>query len=75
MTVRVLVGLVLVLLGLGGVYFGVRGWTRERAVMDTSILDVTFSERETSPLIAALGGIALAVGVVTLWAGRDRTPR
>jgi hypothetical protein len=68
-------GVLLLVIGLCGVYFGVRGWTRERAVMDTSILDVTFTERETSPLVAALGGIALAMGVMLIWVGRGRTPR
>jgi hypothetical protein len=68
-------GVLLLVIGLCGVYFGVRGWTTEREVMDTSILDVTFTERETSPLVAALGGIALAMGVMLIWVGRGRTPR
>jgi Na+/H+ antiporter NhaA len=69
---RILIGGLLVVLGLGGVYFGVIGWTTEREVMDTSVLDVTFSERETSPMVAAVGGMALALGIVMMYRGRDR---
>jgi hypothetical protein len=73
--VRILIGGLLLVVGLGGVWFGVRGWTREREVMDTTILDVTLTERENSPLMAAMGGIALALGVVLIGSGRDRSPR
>jgi hypothetical protein len=71
---RLIVGVLLVVLGLGGLYLGVIGWTRKREVVDTSIVDVTVAERETSPLLAALGGIALVTGLVTLRSRRDRTP-
>jgi hypothetical protein len=71
---RTLIGALLILLGLGGLYLGVRGWTEKRDILETSVIDVTVTERETSPLLAALGGIALVTGLVTLWAARDRTP-
>ena len=74
MKARAIVGLVLILVGIGGIAFGVMGWTRKRDVLDTSIVDVTVAERQTSPLLAALGGIALVTGLVTIWAGRDRSP-
>jgi hypothetical protein len=74
MKARTMVGTLLILLGLGGIYLGVRGWTQNRELLDTSVIDVTVTERETSPLLAALGGIALVTGLVTLWAARDRTP-
>src|SRR5687767_2802922 len=59
MKTRSVVGAVLILLGLAGIFFGVRGWTSERELLDSGIIDVTFTERETSPLLAALGGISL----------------
>jgi hypothetical protein len=74
MKARAMVGVLLILLGIGGIALGVRGWTRKRDVLDTSIVDVTVTERQTSPLLAALGGIALVTGLFTLRAGRDRTP-
>ena len=74
MKTRLIVGGLLVLLGLGGLYLGVIGWNEKRELVDTSIIDVAMTERETSPLLAALGGIALVTGVFTLWSARDRTP-
>jgi hypothetical protein len=74
MNTRTLVAALLILVGSGGIYLGIRGWTQKRELLDTSIIDVTVTERETSPLLAALGGIALVTGLVTLWATRDRTP-
>ena len=74
MKARLIVGVLLVLLGIGGLYLGVVGWSEKRELVDTSIVDVAMTERETSPLLAALGGIALVTGVFTLWAGRDRSP-
>jgi hypothetical protein len=70
--VRALIGVLLILLGAGGAYFGVRGWTREREVVDTSILDLTVSERSNSPLVAAAGGIVLGLGIAVLLTGRGR---
>jgi hypothetical protein len=74
MRTRLIFGALLVLLGLGGLYLGVIGWSERREVVDTSIIEVAMTERETSPLLAALGGIALVTGVFTLWSARDRTP-
>ena len=74
MKARAMIGLLLIVLGIGGVVFGVRGWTRKRDVLDTSIAGITVEERQTSPLLAALGGIALVTGLVMLQARRDRTP-
>jgi hypothetical protein len=71
---RTVIGALLVLLGAGGVLLGVVGWNDTEDVLDTSIVDVTVTERETSPLLAALGGIALVTGLFTLFVGRDRTP-
>ena len=73
MKTRVVVGTVLVLLGLAGIFLGIRGWTRSQELLDVSALEVTVQTRETSPLLAALGGIALVTGIVTLWAMRDRS--
>jgi hypothetical protein len=74
MNVRMIVGGLLILLGGAGILLGVVGWNDKQDVVDTDIIDVTVTERETSPLLAALGGIALVTGLVTLFAGRDRTP-
>jgi hypothetical protein len=73
MNVRTLVGALLLLLGGAGILLGVVGWNDREDVVDTDIIDVTVTERETSPLLAALGGIALVTGLVTLLAGRDRS--
>lgn len=74
MKTRMVVGTILVLLGLAGIFLGVRGWTRTQELVDASVLEVTITERETSPLLAALGGIALVTGVVVFWSARDRSP-
>ena len=74
MKARTLIGAVLLLLGGVGILLGVVGWNDREDVVDTDIIDVTVTERETSPLLAALGGIALVTGLVTLFAGRDRSP-
>jgi len=71
---RTLMGTLLVLLGLGGIFLGIRGWTEKRELIDASVIEVTVTHRETSPLLAALGGIALVTGLVTLWSARDRSP-
>jgi hypothetical protein len=69
-----MMGAFLILLGVGGIVLGVRGWSQKRDLVDSSVLDVTVTERQTSPLLAALGGIALVTGLVMLRARRDRTP-
>jgi hypothetical protein len=74
MKARTIIGALLILLGAGGLLFGVVGWNNKEDVVDTSIIDVTVTERETSPLLAALGGIALVTGLFTLFVGRDRSP-
>jgi hypothetical protein len=71
---RTIIGTLLLLIGVGGILLGVVGWNDREDVVDTDIIDVTVTERETSPLLAALGGIALVTGLVTLFAGRDRSP-
>ena len=74
MKARMMMGAFLILLGVGGIVLGVRGWSQKRDLVDSSVLDVTVTERQTSPLLAALGGIALVTGLVMLRARRDRTP-
>ena len=74
MKARMIMGTLLILLGAGGIFLGVRGWNQKRDLVDSSVLDVTVTERQTSPLLAALGGIALVTGLVMLRARRDRTP-
>ena len=74
MKARTLIGALLVLLGAAGILLGVVGWNQKQDVLDTSIIDVTVTERETSPLLAALGGVALVTGLVTLFSGRSRSP-
>jgi hypothetical protein len=70
MEVRTVIGALLILLGVGGILLGVVGWNDKENVVDTSIIDVTVTERETSPLLAALGGIALLTGLFTVFVGR-----
>ena len=74
MKARTLIGALLLLIGGAGILLGVVGWNDREDVVDTDIIDVTVTERETSPLVAALGGIALVTGLVTLFVGRDRSP-
>ena len=74
MKARTIVGVILSLIGLAGIWFGVMGWTQKRELVDESFIELSVTERETSPLLAALGGIALATGLFALWAARDRTP-
>jgi hypothetical protein len=72
--VRTVTGVLLILIGVAGLYLGVIGWNEKRELVDTSVIEVAMTERETSPLLAALGGIALVTGLFTLWSGRDRSP-
>jgi len=72
MKTRTAIGIVLVLLGVAGIALGVMGWTRSQDLIDASVLEVTVQTRETSPLVAALGGIALVTGIVTLCSARER---
>ena len=74
MKARMMMGAFLILLGVGGIVLGVRGWSQKRDLVDSSVLDVTVTERQTSPLLAALGGIALVTGLVMLRSRGDRTP-
>ena len=74
MKARMIMAAFLILLGVGGIVLGVRGWGEKHDLLDSSVLEVTVTERQTSPLLAALGGIALVTGLVMLRSRGDRTP-
>jgi uncharacterized membrane protein YidH (DUF202 family) len=66
MTVRQIVGAILVIVGIAAFAWGGVFWTREKKVIDAGPLEVTTHEREGIKLPPVLGGLALVGGVVLL---------
>ena len=73
MTVKRIIGAVLVVLGMVSLLWGGISWTREETIVDIGPIEARAEERETIPLPPILGGVALAAGaLLMLWPSRRR---
>lgn len=65
-----IVGLVLVALGVVGLFFGGVSWTKDREKADLGLFEVTLEEKEHLTIHPAVGGVLLVAGGAVLWFGR-----
>ncbi len=66
MTVRRIVGVILIAIGLIGLLWGGFSWTREKTVVDLGPIEARAEERESIPIPPIVGGLVLVAGVVLL---------
>ena len=71
----VIIGMVLIVLGAVGLIYGGISYTSKTNVVDLGSLEVQVDEKREIPLPPVLGGAAVAVGIVLVFAGRRGTPR
>lgn len=69
-----LVGILLIILGVLGLVYGGITYTSKRETVKFGPLEATIKEEKTIPLPPILGGLALAVGVVLVLAGKRNKP-
>lgn len=60
------IALLLVLLGVAGLYFGLFGYTQTTAEINIAGVEAQASERRTVPALAIVGGIFVVGGVILL---------
>ena len=66
MSLRYIVGIALVMIGLVSLLLGGFRWTQEKTVVDVGPLKATTTEHKTLPIPPIVGGLALAGGIVLL---------
>jgi uncharacterized membrane protein YidH (DUF202 family) len=66
MTVRQIVGIVLIGIGLVSLLLGGFSWNRQKTVVDIGPLKAETTERKTLPIPPVVGGLAMVGGVVLL---------
>jgi uncharacterized membrane protein YidH (DUF202 family) len=66
MTVRYVVGIALVVLGLVSLLLGGFRWTQQKTVIDVGPLKATTEEHKTLPIPPIVGALALIGGIVVL---------
>ena len=66
MTIRRIIGVVLIVIGLTGLLWGGFSWTREKKVLDIGPLEAHTREREMLPISPVVGGVLLVSGIVLL---------
>lgn len=66
MTVRYVVGALLVVIGLVSLLLGGFRWTREKTVVDVGPLKATTEEHKTLPIPPVVGALVLLGGIVVL---------
>jgi drug/metabolite transporter (DMT)-like permease len=66
MTVRYVVGIALVVLGLVSLLLGGFRWTQQKTVVDIGPLKATTEEHKTLPIPPIFGALALVGGIVVL---------
>jgi uncharacterized membrane protein YidH (DUF202 family) len=64
MSVKRIIGILLVVIGLTGLLWGGFSWTREKKVLDIGPLEAHTRERQTLPISRVIGGVLLICGVV-----------
>ena len=66
MSVKRIIGILLVVIGLTGLLWGGFSWTREKKVLDIGPLEAHTRERQTLPISPVIGGVLLVGGIVLL---------
>ena len=66
----VIIGTVLIVLGAVGLIYGGITYTSKRNVVDLGPIEVQVDQKKEIPLPPILGGAAVAVGIVLVFAGR-----
>jgi uncharacterized membrane protein YidH (DUF202 family) len=66
MTVRYVIGSLLVVIGLVSLLLGGFRWTKEKTVIDVGPLKATTEEHKTLPIPPVVGALALIGGIVVL---------
>ena len=66
MTVRYIVGIALIVLGLVSLLWGGFRWTEEKKVLDIGPVEATAEEHKTLPIPPVVGALALVGGIVVL---------
>jgi uncharacterized membrane protein YidH (DUF202 family) len=66
MTVRYVVGAVLIVIGLVSLLLGGFRWTQQKTVVDIGPLKATTEEHKTVPIPPVIGGLALVGGILVL---------
>ena len=64
MSVKRIIGILLVVIGLTGLLWSGFSWTREKKVLDIGPLEAHTRERQTLPISPVIGGVLLICGVV-----------
>jgi uncharacterized membrane protein len=62
----VLVGIILVVLGVAGLFYGGFTYTEDRDTVDLGIAKVEVEDKERVSIHPAVGGVVLAAGIVVL---------
>jgi hypothetical protein len=70
MTLRRIVAILLIVLGVVALIWGGISYTREREILDVGPFEARAETRETIPLPPILGVLALGAGVLLLLVGR-----
>ena len=66
MTVRQIVGIVLIGIGLVSLLLGGFSWNRQKTIVDIGPIKAESTERKTLPIPPIVGGLAMVGGVVLL---------
>jgi uncharacterized membrane protein YidH (DUF202 family) len=66
MTVRYVIGSLLVVIGLVSLLMGGFRWTQQKTVIDVGPLKATTEEHKTLPIPPVVGALALVGGIVVL---------
>jgi uncharacterized membrane protein YidH (DUF202 family) len=67
-----IVGIVLIVIGVIGLFYGGITWTRREKVIDLGPVEVTSEKRDRIPLPPVAGGVCVVVGAALLVAGSRR---
>ena len=66
MTVRYVIGAILVIIGLVSLLVGGFRWTENKTVLDVGPVKATAEEHKSLPIPPVLGGVALVAGIALL---------
>ena len=69
MSIKVVVAILLIVLGIAGLSYGRLSFTRNEKVVDLGPVEVTREKRESLPLPPIVGGLLLVSGIALLVLG------